>query len=287
MPYSAPTRSIAEVTTARSAMSLRITMCVVCGKDIGYFATNCQIPSNRARLQPGPCRPPPQHEHLHVVGLRRLSREAVDLGLDRPHYFLRRQRGRSAQIGLQPLVAVELVRDIHRLDHAVAEDEHGVVGQESHGPLLVRSAGANGERHCWFVVEGLDAAGSMQYARGEMTGVDVGEHAGFGVEHAEEQRHEHAIAVVLAKLVIDGLNDPHWGDLICARLPPKLYGHPDQTARARYEHRGRGSFSRDVADEKEKQMFRSIEEVVKIAAHLARGLHQGMDLDRLLRRAGG
>src|ERR1700733_336739 len=107
--------------------------------------------------------------------------------------------------------------------------------------------------------------------------------ASFRIENAEIERYEHHRIVAFTKLTVDALNYLS-GRYIAAR---HIGCQAEQVLGARHEHGRCHALARDVADQEGETAVGGGEEIIKIAANLARGFHHGKDFDREFRRGCG
>ena len=114
-----------------------------------------------------------------------------------------------AKHGLKPVLAEQVATRIVRLRHAIAVEVKRFPGGQDQLADRVRRARLDAENHAFGVFD--PSRGAAVNAIGRIVaGIAIEDLPGVQRQHAEEQRHEHHIVVVLAQLAIDPCDDVGW-----------------------------------------------------------------------------
>ena len=170
---------------------------------------------------------------------------------------------------LEAREAEHLALGVVRLDDAVGVQEQRVAGLQDGLLLLVGHAGHQAERHA-AGAQLLGAVGGLDVGQ-VVAGVGEAEVAGLGVEHAVEAGDEHLLRHVGAEVLVDALER-------LARLDEPLRGGAQHAAGGGHHERGGHALVGDVADDEADLAAGQRDDVVEVAADLARGPVVGRDL---------
>ncbi len=212
-------------------------------------------------------------EHRDVVGLLRAVRKRVHARGDGLACLVRRQARVAVEHGKQAVLAVHVLLGVARLGDAVGVEEQAVAGEQRHGVLAVLDAVHAGQEevrlgHAQVLVVSAGAAHEGRV----VAGVRKRERAGGEVEDAEPRGHEHAALVGLAQAPV-GLGEGR------VHVQARLYQRVDLSLGLHHEQRRGHALAGDVGDEHHETVAIEHEEVIEVAAHLARGLHACVDVE--------
>ena len=187
------------------------------------------------------------------------------------------QASRAASMRLR---AVERARGVRGLGDAVGVDEELVAGLERELVLAVAHVLHPGEDEAVLIPEELEPAAPPAYGGVLVAGVRGRDAAGGDLVDAEPDGDEHLRVVVLAELVVDGLE----------YLPGRrahLRAVLEQGLGDDHEERGGHALAGDVGDHEREMVLVHEEEVVEVAADLLGGGHGGVDVELAALREGG
>ena len=202
-----------------------------------------------------------EHDHGDVVlllGVR--PGVGVEVGEDAVD-----QLGAAGVVGdalLEAREAEHLAVGVVRLDDAVGVQEQGVAGLEHGLLLLVGHAGHEAERHA-AGAQLVRAVGGLDVGQ-VVAGVGEAEVAGLGVEHAVQAGDEHLLRHVRAEVLVDALEHLPGVDQPLGRGAQHAAG-------GGHDERGRHALVGDVADDEADPALGQRDDVVEVAADLARG----------------
>ena len=188
-----------------------------------------------------------------------------------------------AKHSLEPVLAEQVVARIVRLRHAIAIQIKGLPGCQDQLTRLVRRLWPYAESEAMSVFDRLGFA-AVDVIRRVVAGIAIKDLPGFRRQHAEEQRHEHHIVVVLAKLAIDASDDVRGRSSGSLPFAHQLGRDADEAFRTRHEQRRGHPLAGDVADKETKRSVLGGEEIVEVTTDLARRMNEAPYIHRTLSR---
>jgi hypothetical protein len=150
---------------------------------------------------------PADRQHGDVVGRECRAHEAADRFADRVHYFgSSRASGARPQHRFEPSFGEELSLAVGRFGDPVGKDINAFPRRQRRASGGVDRVRANAEDDALGAFDRREPL-PIHSIRHVVAGVAVLKLAGCRPEHREEQRHEHHVAVVLAKFAVDARDD--------------------------------------------------------------------------------